>query len=398
MKKILISVAITVTTGLAGCTSPNNNTIRVSKADYEKIVVNPPGFETRVFVKKGLDCNYTAGSSESVAAVAIGSFIIEKGADYLADYLKKQAEYLNADVVLNGKSILSSVDMSFWPSVEASNSYNAKRNDLVSAAIATEEARYKRANKNVKADDTALLAAGKKAGDSAGNAYDKDNSIVKVETTSEDLCVLVVAGEYKVGKDKVSINKDTERKSFNSDIQTNFTKKTKANVAQLENYSIALPGIKDTNLPLPLQDLNEDPSLVVELRLIPVATKEKLVYFISATNVFYPNPLHKGTVNGPDRKLSIELTLGASKPTILLDKVQSPAILDENYLATRYTKFESDVNTHYQSVDVRISEGPDALPTAKLETDIAAKKDDIVTYLLSKLIDKDKAKEDTAKK
>jgi hypothetical protein len=396
VKKILVAVVGSIATGLAGCTPPNNNTIRVSKADYEKIHVNPPAFESRTFVKKGLGCNYTAASSESVAAAAIGSFLIKEGVEYVADYLKKKAEYLNADVVVNGRALLSSEDMSFWPSSTAADSYNLSKAEFIDAAVENESAKYKYGKKILKSDDKGLLVANKKARDSAGEIYDNNNSKVVVQTTSEDLCVLVVVGEYKVGKDKVVTDENTDRKSFISDIQTNFIKSTKANVAQLENYNIALPGIKDVDLPLPLQDLNQDPSFVIEMRLIPVATKDKVVYFLSATNVFYPNPLHVGTINGPDRKLAVELTLGTNKPTIILEKVKSPAILDENFLATRYTSFESDVNTHYQTVDVKITEGPDALPTAKLEADVAAKKDDILAYLLSKLIDKDKAKEDAA--
>lgn len=382
---------------LTACKTLSQNSFNVGEVNYEKMngKDNPAIAGARVFSKFGSDCNINSASDESGAAIAVSAaaFLIKEGVAYGKGELEKKAAYLSSDVVISGSTFIKGspagnpvtqkIDTpTAWPDIAVANKYEIER----SAAIkkAEKQASNEILAKNGKATKEQIKEAENTAAIKAGKEYDDLNKSSEFKTGQNDLCVLLVAGEYKDG----ATNLDAWNRLADKNGLTKVDSLEKLySDGEYSDYKLSVPGSKDKR---PFQDLTTDPSLIVELHLIPTSVKGGVMYTIKPTYLFYPYPLHKGTAKNLERKLTIELGLGEKKPTILLERMISGKQYRTNDMLSSFVSFNAEGTTQYQEVSLKVSEGPDKMPTAKILTDLAGKDKDIEKYLIDKLQEKAK--------
>ncbi|KOY01662.1 hypothetical protein [Pseudomonas nunensis] len=362
---------ILLTLSATGCFTPQTGTIKSADADYHSIKNSAPTIvETRVFVKKGSLCNYQNEDNETGVEIAIASFLINFAVDKVEEAIKKEAAYLNSEVTSSGSSLLSVGDSAFWPSTSVLNNYSATREAKVDNAEFNAKSDYLKAHPRVKDGDAAMATAIKSARDNSGAEFDRNTPQVTSDV-SESLCVLAVLGEYS--------NRD-----INHDMLTKYMDTTGAKEQSLKNYSLIVPGMSQSGLPKPFEGLVKDPSIVAEIQIIPVGKKDTVQYFVVPKNLFYANPLHKHTFGGLERNITIVLTLGDRTPTLILEKMKSGNNYNSRLLATKGVSFEAPREKAFQSIQVRIGEGSDSMPTADLLTAAAGKKAEVAKALIEK--------------
>lgn len=356
---------------MAGCFTPKAGTIKSADADYVAMKKSAPTIiETRVFVKKDSSCNYQNNDNEAAVEVAVASFLINFAADKVEEAIKKEAAYLNSEVASSGSSLLSVGDSAFWPSVSVLNNYSLVREAKVDDAAMNARFEYLDAHPATKEDDAAMAMAIKAARDDRGAEFDRNTPQVTAKM-SESLCVLAILGEYA--------DKGIDREMLES-----YMRVTDAKEQSLSNYSLIVPGMSPSGLPKPFAGLVKDPTLVVEIQVIPVGKKDTVQYFVVPKNLFYANPLHKHTLGGLERNINITLTLGDRTPTLILEKMRSGNYYSSRLLATKGVSFEAPREKAFQSVQVRIGEGSDSMPTADFLTAAAGKKTEVAKALIEK--------------
>ncbi|WP_156043948.1 hypothetical protein [Pseudomonas mandelii] len=369
MRKELSIAILTVT--VVGCTAPTPNSFRTGDADYDSVKTHAPVAETRVFVRQSGVCKSLGTSAESLPPLAISalSYIVKEGVAYGKDYLDKQAAYLSADVVLNANAYLTFDKSNAWPN--ESTAQEAKQNRDGQVAEAAMEARdsYQQAHPKATATDKGLVASVEEAKKAARERYSK---LTKIQGSDNDLCVLIVAGEYQAH------NGHTKHKE-------DFTKFSGANTELLDQYRMSVPGTAFNESPKPFDNLSSDPSFIAELHVVPTVVNEKMVYTIKPNYIFYPKPLHKNTANGLERKVMIELGFGTNKPALSFDTLKSGWVYDNDDLISKYVMFEAPINQSYQSISIKVTEGPDKMPTAKMLADLSARDKDLEKYLIDKI-------------
>lgn len=373
-------LAISLSMLVVGCSSNiSTDVFNTGKANYEKVNADNPSTkaETRVFIKNGQTCDYRSTRPEGAFMVTIGTFAIKQGASYLAEYLKARADYLSGDVTLTGKSMLSIPDkQAYWPQDAAVSTIQNARKAAVDDAKRNEIDTYKKAHPKVASTDKAFRKAVDDAGAQAGKDYDQSSAkTVTLQSSPTDLCILAIAGEYKPGANGSVIEKD-------------FAKANKAEINKLDQYSTSIPAIRAEDTPKPFQGLVSDPSMVLEMHVVATEKGDKIMYTLVPTNLFYPNPLHKETVNGLERKLTITTKLADNSPVITFEHIKSGAIYGASEISRSYTQFEAGKDDRFHDVTLTIVEGPDKMPTAEALNAAVDKKDDVINYLVDKLTEK----------
>ncbi|MHC8313358.1 hypothetical protein ACYZUC_27655 [Pseudomonas sp. GT1P32] len=383
--------ALTACIVLSACKTLTPNSFNVGEVDYDKLnglndVDRPAIAGARVFSKNGSACYKTAGGDESGVAIAVSAagFLIKEGVAYGKSQLEKRAAYLNSDIVISGSTFVQDiprkdptgkeVTAKAWPAIEVANRYEIDKADKVAKAEQKAQSALK---KNATKDE--IREARKNAADSAAKSYDLTNASPEFKTGEDDLCVLIVAGEYQEGATGLEAWNRFAKKNDLTEV-SNVTELETA--GEYSGYSLSVPGSKDKK---PFQDLKKDPSFIAELHIIPTSVKGGVMYTIKPTYIFYPYPLHKGTANGLERKLTIEVGLGEGKPTMLFEHIVSGKQYRTRDILSSWVAYKTDGAKQYQEVSVKVSEGPDSMPTAKIMTDLAAKDAAIEKYLIDKL-------------
>lgn len=421
MRRILTISACLMVSACGGLTQ---SSIKVDEVKYDKIEKSRPVIiGARAFIKRGDACATVkdpgAESLGATLAISAASYLIKEGVAYGKDYLEKRAAYLNADVFVSASTFISTPPVrqpdgklgggyQSWPSPEFLGKLASER------AAAVEQAKSDaRATAQAKKGATKeqIAAAEEAAGKAAAATFDTDKDKREIKPSAEDLCVLVVAGKYQEGafgglswnrfRDFAGLSDNPGALDANEDPIT----KGLPTAYSYRGYAMRLPGLDTKSTKIPFQDLVSDPSLIVELHLIPTPVKDGVIYTIRPTYLFYPYPMHKGTANGLERKMTVEVSLGENKPTILLERMTSGDQYQAGDLVTNYVSHKVESNGSFQEIAVKVSEGPDAMPTAKILTDIAAKDETVTKYLVDKLEEKAKERgyieakaEDAAKK
>lgn len=420
MRKILTLSACLM---ISACGGHAPSSIRVDEVKYDKIEKSHPVIiGARAFMKKGDACATVADpGAESLGAtlaISAASYLIKEGVAYGKDYLEKRAAYLNADVFVSASTFISGPkvkqpdgklggDYQSWPSPVFLGKLASDRATAVEVAKSDAKATAQAKKGATKEEVTAAEEA---AGKAAAAKFDAEKDKREIQPSAEDMCVLVVAGKYQEGASGAASwgrFRDSSGLSDNLGAQgpkENAITKGLPTAYSYRGYAMRQPGLDTSWTKIPFQDLVSDPSLIVELHLIPTPVKDGVIYTIRPTYLFYPYPMHKGTANGLERKMTIEVSLGESKPTILLERMTSGAQYRASDLISNYVSHKVESNGSFQEVGVKVSEGPDSMPTAKILTDLAAKDETVTKYLVDKLEEKAKergyieAKEDEAAK
>ncbi|MEN1399002.1 hypothetical protein [Pseudomonas aeruginosa] len=407
MRKILTISACLMVSACGGLTQ---SSIKVDEVKYDKIEKSRPVIiGGRAFIKKGDACSTVkdpgAESLGATLAISAASYLIKEGVAYGKDYLEKRAAYLNADVFVSASTFISAPPVrqpdgklgggyQSWPSPEFLGKLASER-----AAVVEKAKSDARATAQAKKGSTKeqIAAAEDAAGKAAAATFDAGKDKREIKPSAEDLCVLIVAGKYQEGasggpswgrfRDFAGLSDNPGVLVANEDPIT----KGLPTAYSYRGYAMRLPGLDTKSTKIPFQDLVSDPSLIVELHLIPTPVKDGVIYTIRPTYLFYPYPMHKGTANGLERKITVEVSLGENKPTILLERMTSGAQYQAGDLVSNYVSHKVESNGSFQEIAVKVSEGPDAMPTAKILTDIAAKDETVTKYLVDKL--EEKAKE-----
>jgi hypothetical protein len=382
MKAITMTVSLAV---LAGCSNTTTTDVfNTGKVDYNAVNSNATvaRAETRVFVKNGSQCDYRSTTPEGgVVALAIASFVVKQATEYFAQYMTDKANYLKGDVSLNGKSLIVLGDNSYWPT-EKNLALTKKADTAKSTALqdAYEEFMLSQPKKKGESESSYQNRAKKYAigkADHIAKASERSPN-VKLENSANDLCVLLVAGNYKPG-----VAKEASDKLLNT-----FATKNAAFASRITDYSSPSPMVADDSTPRPFDELTEDPSMVLEMHIVATEKVDNVLYTVIPTNLFYPYPLHRGTVNGLERKLAIKTKLGEHEPTITMDHLKSGAVYGSLQLSRSYVQFEDEKKKRFQEVALTVTESPDKMPTAKALEAAAESKDKVNAYLIEKLTEK----------
>jgi hypothetical protein len=165
----------------------------------------------------------------------------------------------------------------------------------------------------------------------------------------------------------------------------------------MSNYELQIPGSEP--IVNPFTGLNGNPDFLMEVRITSKTVSGVLNYAVTPTYLLYPHPLHKMTVNGPNRKLTVDLSLGDAKAALSLDDFQSGHVYTAHSLKTRYALAASSSGKPFGAMTFVVTEGPDSLPTSKAFRAAAEKTDDLnkivqdkVNEALAKEAAKDAAK------
>lgn len=357
---------------MCGCAAGGGSDVFNTQAvDYQRLDMTPLRAQTRVFVKQRLGCDYREPSADAGGLVlAVGAFVIKQAVSYGADVLKQQAEYLKSDVILSGKSSLATAERSGWPTDASAGSYATRRNSAIEQATTDAYTRLRSPNAAKNVNDRQLNDALAKTAEAAGANFDAMPN-TKIAGSADDLCVLIVAGNYQPRR--------------NTDSLSPFAEANSASKAKISAYASVVPGIAATIQPQPFGDLVGQPAMVVELHAIATGGKDTVLYTLIPTNIFYPHPLHKGAVNGLERKLTIKIKLDGQESTMTFDHLKSGAVYGVGQLADNYQQFTAPLNQRFQSINVTIAEGADTMPTAKMLEAAAGQQDKVNDYLLNKL-------------
>ncbi|MCJ1884234.1 hypothetical protein LNN38_05170 [Pseudomonas sp. LA21] len=367
MKPLIAAASIIF---LFGCASQTTSDVfGTGSVDYKKINIQNPvaRAETRLFIRNGSGCDYLSTRPEGAFGVEIGLFVAKQGLDYLAEYMKAKADYLSSDVTISGKSSLSIEGRQpYWPQEESIMAIAKEKEGILLKAKNQAMALYKSETdpeKKKKAIDAALAEASAK--------FDKEREkTVTLTNSDQDLCILVIAGKYYPNGDgKAAMDK--------------FAQANNADTGKLGDYHASTPTILVTDDVKPFDGLKDDPTMVLELHVVATEKTNTILYTIVPTNLFYPRPLHKGTVNGLERKLTITTKLGDLPTSITLDHMISGSPYTVSQLAKAANSFETDKERRFQQVEVTVSEGPDKLPTAKA-LKAAADKEDLAYKAIEK--------------
>ena len=382
MKAITMMVSIAL---LVGCSnSTKTDVFNTGKVNYEKVndAKAVERAETRVFVKNGAKCNYRSNDKEGgVIVLAVASFVVKQGTEYLAQYLTDKANYLKSDITLHGKSLINTSSGTYWPT-EANLTIEKQANLDKKEAVRKNYELFM--NTNSKKNEESESAFEKRAQNFAKKEGDRvsqeslKNPKIEIKSTKDDLCILLVAGNYKSGGGKEVTNK----------IVTDFQKGNTAFPERIFEYRSPLPMVDAAHTPKPFDDLIDDPSMVLEMHVVSTEKPEKLLITVVPTNLFYPYPLHKGTVSSLERKVTIKTKLGSNEPTVILEHLKSGAVYGVEQLARNYVQFEVDKTAKFTDVEMTVAEGPDKMPTAKALEAAAANKDKVNDYLIEKLTER----------
>ncbi|MHB2242741.1 hypothetical protein [Pseudomonas monsensis] len=203
-------------------------------------------------------------------------------------------------------------------------------------------------------------------------------------TDKEGLCLLLLAGEFQASPDTPALEAFRAHKEPDTTLEG-----IKGFRETMSSYHLQIPGAEP--VVNPFTGLTGNPDFLMEVRITPKTVGSVLNYVVSPTYLLYPHPLHKMTFNGPKRKLTVDLGLGDSKAALALDDFQSGHEYTASSLKTRYALAASTSGKPFSALSFVVTEGPDAVPTAKALRALADKSDD-----LNKIVD-DKVKAALAK-
>lgn len=382
MKEVTMMMSLAI---LAGCSSATTTDVfNTGKVDYGAVnsKTSEARAETRVFVKNGSQCDYRSTNPEGgVIALAIASFALKQATEYFAQYMTDKANYLKGDVSLSGKSLIVLGGDSYWPT-DRNLALSRKNDSAKSEALqnAYEEFLSSHPKKKGQSENDYQDRARKYATDKADQvalSLEKSPAIT-LENSASDLCILLVAGNYKPGVAKEKSDR----------LLSLFSTKNEAFPSRITDYFSPLPLVAHEGTPRPFDELTEDPSMVLELHVVATEKVDSILYTVVPTNLFYPYPLHKGTVNGLERKLVIKTNLAEHEPAITLDHLKSGAVYGALQLSRNYAQFEDEKTKRFQDVVLTVTEGPDKMPTAKALEAAAESKDKVNAYLIEKLTEK----------
>lgn len=311
MKKVLFT---SLYLALAACSTPDSSNFRVGSIDYENLSSDHAIKEVRLFksfVSKGQNCPLQS-SSETIPPFALAGvgYVGKELIAYGKSQLEKRAEYLESDIVLNGKAILP-----VWP------------------------------------DDS-----------------DPDRA---------ELCLLVIAGEFGDTPDDAAIERF--RASQRAGTMDSYFREIMA------SYNQQIPGVGDVTGPF--TDIRRDPSILIEIKVVPAKADSdgKWFYIATPTYMLYPSPLHMMTTSRAGRKLGVEYSIGSETGSIALDGFESGAAYESGLLQQRFSITDNKGGKATTVVTVKVVEGPDKMPTAKLMRDLAGKDAEIQAWLDEKL-------------
>lgn len=359
MKLPIIAVLAGLSTGCTNYTQ--SDVFRTGNVNYEKVNSNnqAPRAETRVFIKNGSVCDYASTRAESAFGVEIGMLLVKQGLDYLAEYMKAKADYLSSDVILNGKSSLAIEGIQpYWPQEESVVAISKEKEGVLTTSRNQAISLYASENnvdKRKKLIDDFVAAKEEKF-------YAERTKTVQLSTSAQDLCVLVIAGSYGAKHD-------------GAEIERQFAAANGANIAKLNQYAASTPTIRKEEDAKPFEGLLSDPTLVIELHLVATEKTKTVQYTIVPTNLFYPYPLHRGTVDKLQRKLTLTVKLGDLPVSIVWDHLVSGSPYPSAIMAKTQNQLETDKDRRFQNIEITIAEGPDKAPTAKALREAADKED-----------------------
>jgi hypothetical protein len=328
--------------------------------------------QSRIFVKQGPSCDYSIAQVNSALVAAVLPWAITKGIGLAADELKQHAAYLKSDVGIQGNGYIQYGSSNFWPNGDA---LNTSRTNAINAAHDETQRKY---DGNISAQ--ALQATMDESGKKAAAVFDRQ--AYPASPSNYDLCVLMVAGEYS-SSPEYSLGEN------GSKILDNFLKAAGAQGAKIRSYEMNRRGAAQAIVPF--DNLVYEPSLVAEFHLSSVSVDKNRRITATPTNVYYPAPLHKGTFNIGERKLSLELTMETNKVLFSIPNAKSGF----NYMAADLIgldkSFDVDANVKYLELSVKAVEGPDTLNLDVPLEALAEQKDNVTKKALEatdKFIDK----------
>ncbi|WP_139833014.1 MULTISPECIES: hypothetical protein [unclassified Pseudomonas] len=206
----------------------------------------------------------------------------------------------------------------------------------------------------------------------------------------EGLCLLLVAGKFEATPNTPALD------AFRAHVQPNTVLDGEGGFREtMSDYQLQIPGAEP--IANPFTGLTGNPDFLMEVRVTPKTVGGTLNFVVSPTYMLYPHPLHKMTFNGPKRKLTVDLGLGDSKAALALDDFQSGHEYTASSLKTRYALASSASGKPFGALSFVVTEGPDALPTAKALRAVAEKTDDL-NKIVDEKVQAALAKEAAAKK
>lgn len=196
------------------------------------------------------------------------------------------------------------------------------------------------------------------------------------DANNAELCLLVIAGEFGDTPDGKVLERFRESQ-VPSLTNPSFTK-------EMAEYNQNIPGVGDVIGPF--TGIQKDPTFLLEIKVVPTKTSDgKWYYTASPTYLLYPNPLHMMTSSKVSRKLTVEYSLGLATGAIALDGFDSGAAYKSEILQQRYSITDQKGSAPTTVATVKVIEGPDKMPTAKLMRELASKDKELQALLDEKL-------------
>lgn len=192
-----------------------------------------------------------------------------------------------------------------------------------------------------------------------------------------ELCLLVIAGQFGDSPDESVIERFRASQRPGS-TATGFSK-------LMAGYNQQIPGVGDVTGPF--TDIKRDPSFLIEIKVVPYKADADGKWFYTATPTYmlYPSPLHTMTTSKVSRKLSVEYSIGSETGSIALDGFDSGAAYESGHLQQRYSITDQKGGESTTVATVKVIEGPDKMPTAKLMRDLASKDAEFQSWIDGKL-------------
>ncbi len=192
-----------------------------------------------------------------------------------------------------------------------------------------------------------------------------------------ELCLLVIAGEFGDTPDDATIERF--RASQRAGATDSYFREIMA------SYNQQIPGVGDVTGPF--TDIRRDPSILIEIKVVPKKADSdgNWFYIVTPTYMLYPSPLHMMATSRVGRKLGVEYSIGSETGSISLEGFRSGAAYESGLLQQRFSITNYKGGKATTVVTIKVVEGPDRMPTAKLMRDLAGKDVEIQTWLDEKL-------------